>query len=73
MGPVMFRRQTKRSLLLFVLASLTSARAQYEVPSEIFQKTLLIRSGDEQATALKLDKGGRIYLVTTRRWEDICH
>lgn len=66
-GAVMFRRQTKRSLLLFVLASLTCAHAQYEVPNEIFQRTLLIRSGDEQATALKFDQGGRIYLVTTRR------
>lgn len=64
---VMFHRQTKRSLLLLVLAALTSAHAQYEVPNEIFRRTLLIRSGDEQATALKFDQGGRIYLVTTRR------
>lgn len=64
----MFRRQTKRSLLLFVLASSTWACAQYEVPNEIFQRTLLIRSGDEQATALKFDQGGRIYLVTTRHF-----
>ena len=63
----MFLQQTKRSLLLFVFASLTSAHAQYDVPNEIFQRTLLIRSGDEQATALKLDLGGRIYLVTTKR------
>ncbi len=63
----MFRRRTKRSLLLFVLASWTWARAQHELPNEIFQRTLLIRSGNEQATALKLDQGGRIYLVTTRR------
>ena len=65
-APVMFRPQTKRSLLLFVLASLTWAHAQHEVPNEIFQRTLLIRSGNEQATALKFDQGGRIYLVTTR-------
>jgi hypothetical protein len=63
----MFRRQTRRSLLLFVLASLTRAHAQYEVPNEIFQRTLLVRSGNEQATALKFDQGGRVYLVTTRR------
>jgi hypothetical protein len=67
MGFLMLRRQNKRSLLLFVLASCTWAHAQHEVPNEIFQRTLLIRSGDEQATALKLDQGGRIYLVTTRR------
>src|ERR1022692_920859 len=64
----MFRPQTKRSLLLFVLASLTWAHAQHEVPNEIFQRTLLIRSGNEQATALKFDQGGRIYLVTTRHF-----
>ncbi len=63
----MFRGPTKRSLLLFVLASWTWAHAQHELPNEIFQRTLLIRSGNEQATALKVDEGGRIYLVTTRR------
>jgi hypothetical protein len=67
MSIAMFRLQTKRSLLLFVLASLTWAHAQFEVPNEIFRRTLLIRSDNEQATALKLDLGGRIYLVTTRR------
>ncbi len=61
-------RQTTSSILLFVLASLTCAHAQFEVPSEIFQRTLLIRSGNEQATALKLDQRGRIYLVTTRHF-----
>lgn len=68
----MFRRQTKRSLLLFVLlfvlASSIWAHAQYEVPDEIFQRTLLIRKGHEQATAFKFDQGGRIYLVTTRQF-----
>jgi hypothetical protein len=63
----MSRRRTKRSLLLFALASWTWAHAQQELPNEIFQRALLIRSGNEQATALKLDQGGRIYLVTTRR------
>jgi hypothetical protein len=67
MSLVMFRRQTQRSLLLFVITASTWAHAQYELPNEIFQRTLLIRSGNEQATAFKLDQGGRIYLVTTRR------
>lgn len=62
----MLCRQQKRSLLLFVLASLTWAHGQHEVPEEIFHRTLLIRSGKEQATAFKFDQGGRIYLVTTR-------
>jgi len=62
----MLRRQNKTLLLMFVLASLTSAHAQYEVPDEIFQRTLLIRSGKQEATAFKFDQGGRIYLVTTR-------
>lgn len=62
----MLRRRAKRTLLLFVLAS-SWAYAQHELPNEIFQRTLLIRSGNEQATALKFDQGGRIYLVTTRR------
>lgn len=66
----MFRRRTKRSLLLFILASWTWAQAQHELPNEIFQRVLLIRSGNEQATALRLDRGGRIYLVTTRRLGD---
>jgi hypothetical protein len=61
-------RQSARSLLLFVLASVAWARAQYELPNEIFQRTILIRSGNEQATAFKFDQGGRIYLVTTRHF-----
>lgn len=65
---LMFRKHVKRSLLLLVLASSICAHAQYEVPDEIFQRTLLIRSGSEQATALKFDQGGRIYLVTTRHF-----
>src|SRR5277367_5181646 len=63
----MIRRRIKRSLLLLVLSLPSWAHAQHEVPNEIFQRTLLIRSGSEQATALKFDQGGRIYLVTTRR------
>jgi hypothetical protein len=62
------RRRTKRTLLLFVLASLTWVHAQTEVPNEIFQRTLLIRAGNEQATALQFDQGRRIYLVTTRHF-----
>jgi hypothetical protein len=64
----MFRRRTKASLLLLVLASLNWAHAQQEVPNEIFQRTLLIRSGSELATAFKFDQGGRIYLVATRHF-----
>jgi hypothetical protein len=64
----MLRRQFKWSLLLFVVASLSCAHAQYEVPDEIFQRTLLIRSGKEQATAFKFDQDGTIYLVTTRHF-----
>jgi hypothetical protein len=55
-------------ILLIALLLLSSwAHAQYELPDEIFQRTLLIRSGSEQATAFKFDQGSRIYLVTTRR------
>ncbi len=68
MQDMVFHRQPGRSVLLFVLASLTWAHAQQEVPNEIFQRTLLIRSGTEMATAFKLDQGGRIYLVTTRHF-----
>jgi len=64
----MFHRRTKGPLLLFVLASLNWTHAQQEVPNEIFQRTLLIRSGMELATAFKFDQGGRIYLVTTRHF-----
>jgi hypothetical protein len=63
----MFTGQNQRSLLLFVLTSLTWAHTQYEVPEEIFHRTMVIRGGKEQATAFKFDQGGRIYLVTTRR------
>ena len=64
----MILRQTRVLFLLFVSAFLTQAHAQFEVPNEIFQRTLLIRSGKEQATAFKFDQGGRVYLVTTRHF-----
>ena len=64
----MFGRQPKWWLLLIVVTASSSAHAQYEVPDEIFQRTLLIRSGKEQATAFKFDQGGTIYLVTTRNF-----
>jgi hypothetical protein len=64
----MFRRPTRSSLLLLVLASSIWVHAQFEVPEEARQRTILIRSGKEQATAFKLDEGGRIYLVTTRHF-----
>jgi len=54
--------------LLFITSVVGSANAQFEVPDEIFQRTVLIRSGNAHATALKLDYAGRIYLVTTRRF-----
>jgi hypothetical protein len=64
----MLRRQPNWSLLLFVVASLSPAHAQFEVPREIFQRTVLIRNGKEQATAFKFDQDGTIYLVTTRHF-----
>lgn len=64
----MLRRHTKTLLLVFILTSLASLHAQYEVPDEIFQRTLLIRSGKQEATAFKFDQAGRIYLVTTRHF-----
>ena len=65
----MFRRLVKNlGLLLALLSSTPSARAQYEIPDEIFRRTLLIRHGDQQATAFKFDQGGRIYLITTRHF-----
>jgi hypothetical protein len=63
----MLSRQSAKLLFLFILASIAQARAQYELPDEIFERTLLIRSGDEMATAFKFDQAGRIYLVTTRQ------
>lgn len=64
----MFTSHRKKLLLpLFTVAPLTLAHAQYELPDEIFNRTLLIRSGSELSTAFKFDQGGRIYLVTTRR------
>jgi hypothetical protein len=64
----MFCRPTKKFLLLCFVALSTWAQAQYELPDEIFQRTLLIRRGSEEATAFKFDHGGRIYLVTTRHF-----
>jgi len=55
-------------LLLCVLASLQCAHAQYEVPDEVFQRTVLIRSGRQQATAFKFEEDGKVYLVTTRHF-----
>jgi hypothetical protein len=62
----MFGARGKRLIPFFVLAWLTCAHAQYELPNEVFARTLPIRSGNEMATAFKFDHGGRIYLVTTR-------
>ena len=62
----MFGARGKKLIPALVLTWLTLAHAQYELPDEIFARTLLIRSGNEMATAFKFDHGGRIYLVTTR-------
>jgi hypothetical protein len=63
---LMFGGRGKRLIPVFVFTWLTWAHAQYELPDEIFARTLLIRSGSEMATAFKFDHGGRIFLVTTR-------
>ena len=63
---LMFGGRGKRLIPVLVLTWLTWAHAQYELPDEIFARTLLIRAGNEMATAFKFDHGGRIYLVTTR-------
>lgn len=65
-GDLMFSARGKRLIPFFVFAWLTCAYAQYELPNEIFARTLLIRSGNEMATAFKFDHDGRIYLVTTK-------
>lgn len=65
-GGLMFNARGKTLIPFFVFAWLTCAHAQYELPNEIFARTLLIRSGNEMATAFKFDHGGQIYLVTTR-------
>jgi len=44
------------------------AHAQFELPDEIFQRTLLIRYQGHQATGFKFDQEGRVYVVTTRRF-----
>jgi hypothetical protein len=62
----MILRQTGYLLLLFLLTSLALVNAQSELPDEIFSRTLLIRGGNEMATAFKFYHGGRMYLVTTR-------
>ena len=63
---LMLNTRGKRLILFFVFSWLTCAHAQYELPSEIFARTLLIHSGSEMATAFKFDHDGRMYLVTTR-------
>jgi hypothetical protein len=62
----MLSRRNKWLVLAFILAPLISSHAQYELPNEIFERTILIRNGKEMSTAFKFDQGGRIYLVTTR-------
>ncbi|HEY1676276.1 MAG TPA: hypothetical protein VGG04_01085 [Candidatus Sulfotelmatobacter sp.] len=62
------RLHATKLILLVVFAAAGVAHAQYELPDEIFQRTILIRHGSEQATAFKFEQGGRIYLVTTRHF-----
>jgi hypothetical protein len=62
----MIRRRARWLLPIFLLASFTYVEGQYELPDEIFSRTLLVRSGNELATAFKFDHGGHMYLVTTR-------
>jgi hypothetical protein len=62
----MIRRQAGWLLPLFLLASFIYVEGQSELPDEIFSRTLLVRSGNELATAFKFDQGGHMYLVTTR-------
>jgi hypothetical protein len=65
----MLSRYLRQTCLLLVFAACaTSVYAQFELPDEIFQRTILIRYNSEQATAFKFDHGGRIYLVTTRHF-----
>lgn len=56
------------TLLLFAVVSLTCAHAQFEIPDEMFQRTLAIRSGSQIATAFKFALGDQVYLVTTRHF-----
>jgi len=44
-------RPGKFLLFLFPLLAFTAARAQYELPNEIFERTLLIRNDKVMATA----------------------
>jgi hypothetical protein len=62
----MIRRQARWLLPLFLLASFIYVEGQSELPDEIFSRTLLVRSGNELATAFMFDQGGHMYLVTTR-------
>jgi len=51
------------AVLLFLSTPLV---AQDAVPVEILQRTLLIKAGNEGATAFAVDYEGKIYLVTAR-------
>jgi hypothetical protein len=53
------------TLSLF-FSSQTVARAQDAVPMEILSRTLMIRAGNEQATAFEIDYQGKLYLITAR-------
>ena len=55
-------------LLLAVFTLGSFAYGQFELPDEIFQRTLLIRYEGHQATGFKFDQDGRVYVVTTGRF-----
>lgn len=55
-------------LSLLILACSTLALAQYELPDEIFHRTLLIRYHEHDATGFKFDHDGHVYIVTTRHF-----
>lgn len=62
------RRIRTIAVLALILCSLsgTAVFAQDAVPTEILQRTLFIKVGDEGGTAFKVDRNGKLYLVTAR-------
>lgn len=51
---------------LLVLATSFGAAAQDAVPTEILERTKLIKVGDQTGTGFLIDHNGKIYLVTAR-------
>lgn len=48
------------------LCCVSAALAQDAVPTEILQRTKLIRIGNDGGTAFQIDYGGKLYMVTAR-------